>query len=156
MREQRREPGGARALDHGLLDLQQQRDRLLQIAFADQHDVVDQRRDDPQVISPGSLTAMPSASVSPAHGRSVPLMRLYIDGIQLGLDADHLDRAESLAPRSHARDQPAAADRDASVSISGTSSSISSATVPWPAMSADRRTDGRRSGRARLQPRACA
>ena len=35
---------------------------------------------------------MPSASVSPAHGMSVPLMRLYIDGIELGLDADHLDR----------------------------------------------------------------
>ena len=33
-----------------------------------------------EVIAPGSLTAIPSASVSPAHGYWVPLMRLYIDG----------------------------------------------------------------------------
>jgi hypothetical protein len=32
------------------------------------------------VIDPGSLTAMPSASVSPAQGMSVPFIMLYIEG----------------------------------------------------------------------------
>ena len=44
--EQRGEPGRARALDHGLLDLEQQADRVLELALADQHDVVDQPLDD--------------------------------------------------------------------------------------------------------------
>ena len=86
MREHRGEPGRAGAFDHGLLDLQQQADRRFEVALADQHDVVDQRaRRSREVNSPGSLTAMPSASVSPPHGRSSPLNLAYIDGIELGL-----------------------------------------------------------------------
>jgi hypothetical protein len=41
VRHHRGQPGRAGALDHGLLDLQQQRDRGLEVGLADQHDVVD-------------------------------------------------------------------------------------------------------------------
>ena len=34
----------------------------------------------PEVMPPGSLTAMPSASVSPSHAMSTPLSSAYIDG----------------------------------------------------------------------------
>src|SRR3546814_19453181 len=45
VREQRREPRRARALDHGLFDLEQQAHRFFEAALTDQHDIVDQRLD---------------------------------------------------------------------------------------------------------------
>ena len=42
--QQRGQAGCAGAFDDGLLDLQQQHDRLLDVALVDQHDVVDERR----------------------------------------------------------------------------------------------------------------
>ena len=46
--EQRRQPRRARAFDDRFLDLEQHHDRLLEIALADQHDVVDQLAHDRQ------------------------------------------------------------------------------------------------------------
>ena len=43
MAEQRGEPGRAGALDHGLLDLEQHDDRLLDVAVVDEQHVGDQR-----------------------------------------------------------------------------------------------------------------
>ncbi len=51
--QQRRQPGGARALDQGLLDLQQHHDGLLDVAFVDQHQVVDVLLDDLLGDAPG-------------------------------------------------------------------------------------------------------
>ena len=46
VRQHRRQPSRARALHHGLLDLQQQRHRMLERALVDQQDLVDQLRND--------------------------------------------------------------------------------------------------------------
>ena len=44
--QQRRQADGAGALDDRLLDLEQHQDRLLDVVFGDQDDVVDQGADD--------------------------------------------------------------------------------------------------------------
>ena len=62
---------------------------------------------------PGSLTAMPSASVSPPMRQRAALDRAFHRRIELGLDADQLDvRLDRLGGGRDAGHQPAAADRD--------------------------------------------
>jgi hypothetical protein len=88
-----------------------------------------------EVISPGFLTAMPSAIVSPEDG---PLLARSAGNTcwkQLGLRPEHVELGpQRLGGDAHPGKQPAAADRHTSASMSGASSSSSSATVPCPAM----------------------
>ena len=63
----RREADRAGAFDHGLLDLEQHQDRLLDVVLADQHDVVDQARISGSVSAPGCLDARCRRRSSPAH-----------------------------------------------------------------------------------------
>ena len=66
-----------------------------------------------RVSSPGSLTAMPSASVSPPIAPWPAFDDILHRRIELGLDADHLDVGlERLGGDRNAGNQPAAADRD--------------------------------------------
>ena len=107
-----------------------------------------------EVNSPGSLTAMPSASVSPPHGRSCAVDLLVHRREQRGLDADDLDRAagslrawpRSPCPRSARRR------RSAPPACRSRARRRAFRAPPCPARRrrADRRTDGRRSARARF------
>jgi hypothetical protein len=93
------------------------------------------RRTIGSVIFPGAFTAMPSARVSPRIGKLSPLMALYIDGYSMA--------STPITCRSGFRLLAAIAIPEMSppppigttrVSISGAVPSISSATVPCPAM----------------------
>ena len=132
----RGEAGRAGAFGHRLLDLEQQADRRLDVALGDQQDLVDQRVDRSRPVSaPGSLTAMPSAIVSPAQGSSLPLIWQYMrrDTARPGRRSTSMSGLERLAPRSPMPEiSPPPPIGTTSVSRSGASASISSATVPWP------------------------
>ena len=79
--EDRREPGRAGALDHRLFDPDQHRHRLLERALGHEDEVVGQLSlRIREVSSPGCLTAMPSASVSPPSGKWQPSTAHFIDG----------------------------------------------------------------------------
>ncbi len=71
-----------------------------------------------------------------ARARQVGAVQLVVHaGEQLGLDADDLDRlVRRRRDRGDAEIRPPPPIGTISVSISGASSSISSATVPWPAI----------------------
>jgi hypothetical protein len=87
--------------------------------------------------APGLLTAMPSAMVLAPCGVRAAGDGVHRAGKARRLHADHADAGlERLGRRGHAADQAAAANGTTSVSRSGCSASISSASVPWPAMMA--------------------
>ena len=110
---QRRQADRACALDHRLLDLEQHQDRLLDVVFGDQDDVVDEGADHRQRQRAGRLDAdavgdrrLAALAVAVVH--RVPGRREA-----LGLDADDVQvGADRLGRRRHAGDQAAAADRD--------------------------------------------
>ena len=111
--EQRRQPGGAGAFDHRLLDLQQHQHGLLDVAFVDEHEVVDEfahdlARDLPRLPD---RDALGDGAVALRVGRA-------LDGVEhgreaAGLHADDLDAGLERAHRGgDAADEPAAAHRD--------------------------------------------
>jgi hypothetical protein len=106
-------PTAPAPFDHRLLDLEQHQDRLLDVVFRDQDDVVDEGADDGQRQRPGRLDAD-----AVGDGRLAALAIAVVDRVPrrreaLGLDADDVQvGAERLRRRRHAGDQAAAADGD--------------------------------------------
>ena len=76
----RRKAGRAGAFDDRLFDADEHRHRAFEVALGDQHDVVGRSFRIREVSSPGCLTAMPSASVSPPSGIWQPWIAHFIDG----------------------------------------------------------------------------
>ena len=75
------EAGGARAFDHGLFDLQQQRHRALKLRLVDQHEIVEQAGKDlrgelARLLDRDALGQRVAADTA----GSSPLSTLYIDG----------------------------------------------------------------------------
>jgi hypothetical protein len=132
--KQRGEACGARALDHRLFDLEQQADRAFQMTLGDQHDVVVQLGDALARIFAGFLDRDPLgeriALTSHIHAVKLGIHRR----IEFGLHPDEAD--VGIDPRAAVPmpvNSPPPPIGMINVSISGTSSSISSATVPCPA-----------------------
>jgi hypothetical protein len=145
-------PGGAGAFDHGLLDLQQHHDGLLDVAFVDQHQVVDALGD--------QLARQPPAAHRDAFGDGAGALRMLraLDGVEhgreaLGLHADDVaGPASARAPRWRCpliRPPPPTA--ITSVSGRAAARSISRPIVPWPAM-----TSGSSNGCTKLRPCSAA
>ena len=86
-------------------------------------------------MPPGSLTAMPSASVSPAQGRLVPRIRLYMEGnSRASTPITCIGRPCARATVAMPEMRPPPPIGVTNVSIAGASASISTAAVPAPAM----------------------
>ncbi len=110
--QHRRETSRARAFDHGLLDLQQQRNRVFERRLANQQDLVDQRRDDLRGEFAGRLDRNAFGERVAAADRILAAQLRIHRGVKLGLDPDHLDRrVDRSGDRCHPAHQPAAADR---------------------------------------------
>ena len=102
---------GARPLDDQFFDFGGELHRVLDIAFADQQDVGDQRLDRRPGEGPRALDRDALGDGVAVAGRAFPLQRPGHRWTQLGLDADHLDlRLDRPRRRGAARDQAAAAD----------------------------------------------
>ena len=119
MVENRRQTGGTCPFDNGFLDLQQQRNGILQRCLVRQQNVIDPLPDH-LLGEPARFLHRDSFGqrIAPA-GQSLARQAVVHRGEQASLDADHLDfRLQRLGHRSHAGDQPAAADgRDDAVEI---------------------------------------
>ncbi len=112
MGQHRAEACGTCAFDHGLLDLEQQRHRLFQIALGHEQDIVDQFADEPDIDRPRHLDRDALRQGIAGGGQRGALHQIVHRRIELGLDPDHVDIAHRLGDGGAARDQAAAADRD--------------------------------------------
>ena len=134
----RGEAGGAGALGHGLLDLEQLQDRGLDRRLLDQQHVVDQALDDREGELARLLDRDALGDRRPAgHGRQAA--QAAVDRrIERRLDADDLDlrACSALAAVAMPPISPPPPIGTTSTSSSGAASSISSASVPWPAITA--------------------
>ncbi|MCY1384504.1 hypothetical protein D9M69_727670 [compost metagenome] len=89
------------------------------------------------MIWPGEATAMPSAIVLTPMGRCVPLMALYIEGKRsVCTPMTSMPGRIALAAVAMPAISPPPPIATTRQSRSGCTRSISSATVPWPAMMA--------------------
>ena len=134
--EHRREARRAGAFDHRLLDPDQHRDRALEVALGDQHDVVGKLLEDPRGELARLLDGNAFGQRVAAKRHVAVLDRAFHRRIELRLDPDQLDVRLHRPRRDRRRPDisPPPPIGTTIVSRSGASSSISSATVPAPAM----------------------
>ena len=114
MAQQRSQTGRARPFDHGLFNLQQQHDRVLNIALVDQQHVVNEPAHDGGGQRPRGFDR-DTLGQRRAGARHRHALDRGIHGREaVGLHADHFDVGPHRPRRDrHARDQAAAADRHA-------------------------------------------
>ncbi len=104
--------GGAGALDECLFDIQQQRNRVLELRLVRQQDVVgvlahERQRESPELGHRDALRQRVAAA-----GSRAAVERRFQRRVESGLDADHLDAGlDRFRRERHAADQPTAADR---------------------------------------------
>ena len=112
--DQRRQPNRARTLHHRLFDLQQHHDRLLDVAFRHQHDVVDLLTHDLPRQQAGLAYRDALGQRSRRAGHLGALEQRVHGRKVLGLHTDDLDAGpQSARGGGDAGNQPAAADGDA-------------------------------------------